>query len=109
EIMDGANALNALADVLRAAGGARHLLEQTWREEMGEGVDVAHGSSTPINYPLIPAPAFPGTSGIESGRSPPPHAAWRFSLCHSRARRGRHRCARRALARARRARRGRRR
>src|SRR5262249_13351258 len=65
-IVDGANALDALADVLRAAGGARHLLEQTWREEMAEGVDVAHGSSTPVNYPLIPAPAFAGTSGIET-------------------------------------------
>jgi hypothetical protein len=45
EIIDGANALDAFADVLRTAGGARHLLEQAWREEMAEGVDMAHGSS----------------------------------------------------------------
>jgi len=45
EIVDGAHALDALADVLRAAGGARHLLEQAWREKMAEGVDVAHVSS----------------------------------------------------------------
>ncbi len=44
EIVDGAHALDAFTNVLRTAGGARHLLEQTWREEMAEGVDVAHGS-----------------------------------------------------------------
>src|SRR5262249_26341100 len=65
-------------------GGARHLLEQAWRKEMAEGVDVAHGSSTPVNYlsaarsrvsgnPAPPdrgsyfwVPAFAGTSGTES-------------------------------------------
>src|SRR5262245_6706294 len=61
----------------------RDILEQAWREEMAEGIDVAHGSSTPVNYlstahsrvsgnPAPPArglyfwvPAFAGTSGME--------------------------------------------
>ena len=42
EVVDGANALHPLADVLRAARGLRHFLEQALREEMAEGVDVAH-------------------------------------------------------------------
>jgi hypothetical protein len=46
--VDGANPLHPLADVLRAAGRLRHFLEQALREEMAEGVDMAHEAILPM-------------------------------------------------------------
>ena len=48
EIVNGANALHALADVGRAARGLRHQPEYALRKEMAEGIDVPHGGLTPV-------------------------------------------------------------
>jgi hypothetical protein len=48
EVMDRADALDALADVGRAAGGAGQEIEDLLRKEVAEGVDVAHGQRRPL-------------------------------------------------------------
>jgi len=53
-----ANALHALADIPGAAGGARHLLEQARREEMAEGIDVAHGSRAIFSAASVCKPPY---------------------------------------------------
>ena len=49
EIVNGANALHALADVGGAARGLRHQPEYALRKEMTEGIDVTHGAGTPVD------------------------------------------------------------